>query len=132
MFQMFLVLICLIVVFSYINAGTVTMPTFAPTTIRPSASPTTIRPSVSPTFAPTAPTRSPSAVPTAVPTSFLIINPTGEEQETPNTLLNAQLPIAKHQLVVVQPGSDALIQFTFYDSSTSEVSKLVANFALSC
>lgn len=64
--------------------------------------------------------------PTAAPTMFL--NPQGTYIIEPISELNINFPIAQHQLVVVQPAGSSLIQLTFYDAATSQVSSFKLSF----
>ena len=102
-----------------------TSPSAAPTrspTFAPSQSPTRT-PTANPTLSPTArPTLSPTFSPTFSPTAFL--NPQGAQAfvTAPIAILNVEYPIAPHQLIVVQPAGNSLIQLSFYHSSTTNVS----------
>lgn len=70
-----------------------------------------------------------AAVPTAAPTMFL--NPQGVFVTPRISELNIDFPIAQHQLVVVQPGGNSLIQLTFYAAKTSQYKYIVLSPPLS-
>lgn len=59
----------------------------------------------------------PTYSPTAVPTPVVIVSQASE-------------PIAKHQLVVVPASGNALIQLTFYDTSTTLVINSFFHFVI--
>lgn len=61
--------------------------------------------SVVPTYSPT---RSPTYSPTVIPTPVVEIPITSD-------------PIAQSQLVVINPGSNAVIQLKFFDTTTTKV-----------
>lgn len=69
----------------------------------------------------------PSAVPTASPTTAsptfaptMQLNPQATYVTASLGSLNVEYPIAQHQLVVVQPAGNSLIQLTFFDAFTTK------------
>lgn len=74
------------------------------------------------------PAATPSAVPTASPTTAsptfaptMQLNPQATYVTASLGSLNVEYPIAQHQLVVVQPAGNSLIQLTFFDAFTTKV-----------
>jgi hypothetical protein len=60
-----------------------------------------------------------AASPTASPTMQL--NPLGMYLPEEISDLDVKFPIAEHQLVVVEPGGNSLIQLSFYDAISTNV-----------
>lgn len=65
----------------------------------------------------------PTVTPTFAPTMQL--NPQATFVTSSLGSLNIEYPIAQHQLVVVQPAGNSLIQLTFFDAFTTKVASRI-------